>query len=86
MKGFIGWIVLSFLTLITVLLIRQGLGLWSLGTDVAGDGIGVHFLGLEINDRVSEKNIPSYSIGFFICGIIAFLLTIPVVIKNFYKR
>lgn len=70
------WVALIFLTIVAVLMFNRGLDLWSLGTNVDGDGIGVYFLGLEINDRVPESNIPGYAIGFFISGLITALITL----------
>ncbi|WP_240948472.1 hypothetical protein [Bacillus sp. RO1] len=60
----------------TILLISEGLQLWSYGSDVDGSGIGVYFLGLEINDRVLEANIPTYAMGFFIAGLCTLLISI----------
>jgi hypothetical protein len=80
-----GWIVSILLILLTALLAKQGVELWSLGTNVDGDGIGVHFLGLEIDDRVSEESIPSYAIGFFVTSAITLLLTISVIGRLFLK-
>jgi len=54
----------------------------SLGTNVDGDGIGVHFLFFEINDRVLEKSIPSYANGFFIASIVTALAAIYVAGKT----
>ncbi|WP_404448036.1 hypothetical protein LG307_03220 [Sutcliffiella horikoshii] len=51
----------------------------SLGTNVDGGGIGVHFLGLEINDRVPEANIPTYAIGFFVASVITLLIAVALV-------
>jgi len=79
------WIVSVLLILLTALLAKEGVELWSLGTNVDGDGIGVHFLGLEINDRVPEASIPSYAIGFFVTSVITLLLTITVIGRGFLK-
>lgn len=79
------WIVLFFLGLITVLLVNKGFDLWSLRTNVDGDGIGVHFLGIEINDRVPETNIPTYAIGFFVTSLITLLIAIGLVGKTLLK-
>ncbi|MEK3808996.1 hypothetical protein MHB63_20905 [Bacillus sp. FSL H8-0547] len=68
------WIVFTFLAFITVLMVNKGIDLWSLGTNVDGDGIGVHFLGLEINEQVPEANIPKYAIGFFVASVITLLI------------
>lgn len=62
------WLSFIILILISVLFLKQGMDLWKLGTDVDGDGIGVHFLAFEINDSVPEANIPSYAIGFFVAA------------------
>jgi hypothetical protein len=79
------WIVFIFLALISVLMVNMGLDLWSLGTNVDGDGIGIHFLGLEINDRVPEAKIPSYAIGFFVTSLITLLIAIGLVRNTFLK-
>jgi hypothetical protein len=70
------WLVSCVLMLFGVLLLNKGLDLWSLGANVDGDGIGVHFLGFEIDDRVPEKNIPSYAIGFFTTSVLTIIISI----------
>ncbi|MEM5015347.1 hypothetical protein WKH31_03555 [Metabacillus indicus] len=79
------WIVFTFLAFITVLMVNKGIDLWSLGTNVDGDGIGVHFLGLEINDRVPEANIPTYAMGFFVASFITLLIAFAFVGKTLLK-
>ncbi|OCA90373.1 hypothetical protein A8F94_00295 [Bacillus sp. FJAT-27225] len=79
------WIVFIFLAFITVLMVNKGVDLWSLGTNVDGDGIGVYFLGLEINDRVPEANIPSYAIGFFVASFITLFISLALIVKTFLK-
>lgn len=79
------WIIFIFLAFITFLMVNKGLDLWSLGTNVDGDGIGIHFLGLEINDRVPEANIPIYAIGFFVTSFITLLIAFALVGKTFLK-
>lgn len=69
------WLVASVLILFGILMLNKGLDLWSLGTDVDGDGIGVFFLGFEINDKVPEGDIPSYAIGFFISSLVALIVS-----------
>jgi hypothetical protein len=85
MKAKNRWIIFVFLAFITVLMVNKGLDLWSLGTDVDGDGIGVYFLGLEINDRVPEANIPSYAIGFFVAIFITLVIALALVGQTFLK-
>jgi hypothetical protein len=85
MKAINSWIVFIFLAFISVLMVNKGLDLWSLGTNVDGDGIGIHFLGLEINDRVPEAKIPSYAIGFFVTSLITLLIAIALVRKTLLK-
>lgn len=72
--------------LLAVLLFLKGLELWGLGTNVDGHGIGVYFLGLEINDRVSEKIIPAYSIGFFISSLVALIITLFFVLNISFRN
>jgi|GEM_PF-2879490 len=71
MTSIFRWILPVTLILFAVLLFYKGIELWYVRTNVDGDGIGVHFLGFEINDRVNAKNIPAYAIGFFISCIVA---------------
>lgn len=71
MASIFRWILPVTLILFAVLLFYKGVELWSLRTNTDGDGIGVHFLGFEINDRVDEKSISSYAIGFFISSFVA---------------
>lgn len=79
------WIVFIFLVFIAVLMVNKGLDLWSLGTNVDGDGIGIHFLGLEINDRVPEATIPTYAIGFFVASLLSLFTAFALVGKTFFK-
>jgi hypothetical protein len=79
------WIVSIFLVFLTILMVDKGLDLRSLGTNVDGDGIGIHFLGLEINDRVQEESIPKYAIGFFIASIFPILIAFVLVGGSFLK-
>jgi hypothetical protein len=69
-RSIIAFVLISF----AILLFNNGLELWSLGTDVDGEGIGVYFFAVKINDRVPEESIPSYAIGFFISSFIAFFI------------
>ena len=77
----IRWLISIALLIFTVLLMSEGLQLWSYGSEVDGDGIGVYFFGLEINDRVLEANIPSYAIGFFFGGLCTLILAIIPIVK-----
>ena len=81
----IRWLVSISLAILTILLISKGLHLWSYGSDVDGNGIGVYFLGLEINDRVLEATIPTYAIGFFIAGLCTWLMSIIYLTKLLLK-
>ncbi|MBT2680108.1 hypothetical protein J7E38_13925 [Bacillus sp. ISL-35] len=79
------WLASIVLIVISVLFLQQGMDLWKLGTDVDGDGIGIHFLGFEINDSVQEANIPSYATGFFIAAGLSFVLMLVVVSRKIFK-
>ncbi|MFS0861173.1 hypothetical protein [Fredinandcohnia sp. 179-A 10B2 NHS] len=69
-----GLILAILLGIVSILLVKTGIELWSLGTDVDGDGIGVYFLGFEINDSVPEASIPTYAIGFFVASVVSLLV------------
>ncbi|WP_164667459.1 hypothetical protein [Virgibacillus doumboii] len=72
------WVVAILLVIAGILMLNKGLDLWSLGTDVDGTGIGVHFLIFEINDAVHESTIPSYAMGFFAASVISLLVAVIV--------
>ncbi|WP_442600175.1 hypothetical protein [Neobacillus sp. D3-1R] len=76
-------LIIVFLSFITVFLFLKGVHLWSLGTAVDGDGVGIHFFGIEINDHVTEESIPSYAIGFFIASLITFSISLLITWKTF---
>ncbi|GAA0489596.1 hypothetical protein GCM10008986_14310 [Salinibacillus aidingensis] len=82
MKRIRRWFVAVVLVLLTVLFLNKGLNLWSLGSNVDGQGIGLSLLGFEINDRVLEESIPSYATGFFILAGIAFVISMILVGMN----
>lgn len=72
-------LLLSFLALLTATLAFKGVDLWSLGTNVDGDGIGIHFIGFEINDRVPKASIPVYAIGFLASSLVTLLIGIVLI-------
>ncbi|MFD1738622.1 hypothetical protein ACFSCX_19040 [Bacillus salitolerans] len=76
------WMIVCVLILFGVLLLNKGLDLRSLGTSVDGDGIGVYFLGFEINERVPEESIPSYAVGFFISSFLVIIASLTFVGMN----
>ncbi|GAA0344355.1 hypothetical protein GCM10008967_38440 [Bacillus carboniphilus] len=80
------WVIAVVLILLAILFFNKGLELRALGANVDGDGIGVHFLAFEINDRVPEESIPSYAIGFFISSIVAIIISIILVGMNLKSR
>lgn len=62
------------LLILAALMLFKAVGLFTVGTNVDGDGIGVHFLGMEINDRVPEAEIPIYAAHFLRYGSIILLI------------
>jgi hypothetical protein len=79
------WVIIAILSFTTVLLVNKGLDLWSLRTNVDGNGIGIYFWGFEINDRVSEKSIQPYAIGFFAASLITMTIATALIRKAFPK-
>ncbi|WP_226666375.1 hypothetical protein [Metabacillus litoralis] len=65
------YIIFGLLSIFAILMISKGTELWLVAANVNGDGIGIQFLGLEINDQVSAKEISRYAIGFFIASLVA---------------
>jgi len=86
MNAIIRWIVFIFLIFIAFQLVNKGLELRSFGTNIDGEGIGIHFLGLEINDRVSEENISTYAVGFFISSMIILLAALVFIGKKILSK
>jgi ABC-type Na+ efflux pump permease subunit len=80
------WFIVCILILFGVSLLNKGLDLRSLGANVDGDGIGVYFLGFEINDRVPEESISSYAIGFFISSFLALFASLAFIGINLISR
>jgi hypothetical protein len=79
------WVLSIFLLLIAILMINKGIDLWLIGTNVDGDGIGIHFLGWEINDRVLTASIKKYAIGFFVTSVLSILIAFVLVGDTFIK-
>lgn len=72
----IGRCVISIiLLLIAILMIKKGLDILAIGTNVDGDGIGIAFLEYEINDRVKTADIRKYAIGFLVTSVIPILVS-----------
>ncbi|MED1863097.1 hypothetical protein P4V41_06485 [Fictibacillus nanhaiensis] len=71
------WIIGILFSIVGILLLAYGLNLKAVAeTDVDGDGIGVYFLGIVINENVSSVDIPSYANGFLGTGIIFLILAV----------
>jgi hypothetical protein len=77
----IRWVIIAIFSFATILLVNKGLDLWTLRTNVDGNGIGIYFLGFEINDRVPEKSIPPYAIGFFTASLTTMTIAIALIRK-----
>ncbi|MFS1511767.1 hypothetical protein VQL36_04920 [Chengkuizengella sp. SCS-71B] len=60
---------------IGIMMLLKGAQLWSLGDNVDGDGIGITFLLFEINDTVHTADIPKYTNGFFVAGLITIVIS-----------
>jgi Fe2+ transport system protein B len=80
----------SLILLLAAFILFKAVGLFMMGTDVDGDGIGVYFLGMEINDRVPEAEIPTYATQFLKYGMItlvgALVMFIPSLLVRFRTK
>jgi hypothetical protein len=79
------WVLSICFVLISILMILKGIDLWSLRTQVDGEGIGIHFLGLELNDRVMEASISKYAIGFFLASVLPILAAFVLIKDSLLK-
>lgn len=79
----LGFFVLMFLT---VFMFTTGLDVWTLGSAVDGDGVGLYFLGLEINDSLPKENINLYAGGFFLASVVLALAAFAIVRKPIRVR
>ncbi|MDM5317057.1 hypothetical protein QUF49_13705 [Fictibacillus sp. b24] len=71
------WVTGILFSVLGVLLLTQGLHLRSMSLEeVDGNGIGVYFLGMEINEKVATADIQSYANGFLGTGTIFLLLAV----------
>ncbi|AQQ52595.1 permease prefix domain 1-containing protein [Planococcus lenghuensis] len=76
------WISSGLCLFIAYFLLKQGLALQQMGTDVDGEGIGIHFFIFEVNDRVPEENIPHYALRFLTAGVAMMWLSLLVFNKK----
>jgi hypothetical protein len=81
----IRWVMIAIFSFITIFLVDKGFDLWAMGTNVDGNGIGIYFLGIEINDRVPEESIPPYAIGLFAAGLTTMTIVIALISKALIK-
>jgi hypothetical protein len=59
-------VLLIFLTILGIEMFYKGIELLHLGTDVDGDGIGIHYLGIEMAESLNEQNIPKAATAFLV--------------------
>lgn len=92
MKKVIYSIIGLFLAIIGILCITEFTELLSKYQDAMsakvplGEGIGVYFYGLEINDRVKNENIMSYGYSFFAIGALLILSGIYMIYFHVFKN
>ncbi|CEG27256.1 hypothetical protein [Bacillus sp. B-jedd] len=70
------------LALLSVLLLEKGLDLSQLAHKVDGTGIGISFLGMEIDDRVARSEIHRYAAGFMLAGLVMLSATLVIGFKG----
>ncbi len=75
------WFLVVLLSLFGFLLLIKGIELWAIIDQVDNDGIGLHFLGVEINEVVLKEQLPSYAFGFIAAAMIPTLVAINIAIK-----
>jgi len=75
------WFLVVLLSLFGFLLLEKGIELWTVIDQVDGNGIGLHFLGIEINEVVLKEQLPSYAFGFTAAAIIPLLVAIKIAVK-----
>ncbi len=80
------WLWVLVLSIISVLFLIKGIELWSVIDHVDGDGIGITFLGFNINDRVLNESISGYAMGFTIASIIPFLVAANIALRAKIKK
>lgn len=80
------WLWVLLLMIISFLFLIKGLELWSVINHVDGDGIGVTFLGLSVNDHVMNESISGYALGFTIASIIPFLVAANIALRAKIKK
>jgi hypothetical protein len=51
-----------------------------------GDGIGLYFLGVEINDTVPNEQVATYALRFLIATIISFIVALFSLYISFQKK
>jgi len=70
------WFLVGLFAIMTCLFFIKSYELFTIQEHVDGDGIGLTFLGVEMNEKVSISSIASYSIGFLLMGIVSLIISI----------
>ncbi|MFD1040158.1 permease prefix domain 1-containing protein [Virgibacillus byunsanensis] len=84
-RNLVKWIGTSLSLLLALFLLSEGITLWNIGSTVDGAGIGIHFLGFEINDHVLVQRIPSYAAGFMVASLLTALVPLVLFRKKLVK-
>ncbi|WP_316568938.1 hypothetical protein [Neobacillus sp. YIM B06451] len=72
-------------SILGVLFFEKGMSLLGAIHLVDGEGIGLSFLGIEVNDRIPAGHIIYYSIGFILFGVTLFCTAFVMVFKYIRK-
>jgi hypothetical protein len=72
------------LLLFSLAFIYKAVSLLSIVKD--GDGIGLYFLGLEINDKLPYEQIPKYSWSFLLLGLLFIFISIGLSLKSLKNK
>lgn len=67
-------LILTYISSLCFLL--KSIGLFTMPID--GDGIGLDFLGIEINDRLPNAQIPQYAWTFLLIGALLMLISVAI--------
>lgn len=72
------------LIILSMIFIFKSISLLNIVKD--GDGIGLYFLGLEINDKLPFEQIPNYSMGFLVIGFALIFISMGLFVRTQNKK
>ncbi|MFS0637517.1 hypothetical protein AB1K84_16565 [Mesobacillus foraminis] len=80
------WVYVFILSLFSLLLLGEGIGLWTVLNQAEGTQFGIGLFGIDIKNDVFKENMPGYALGFSVASIIPIMVAGTIVIKDIHRK